>query len=211
MCLSHLMLQNKIQPKCNISKNISYLLGFHNIQPQIFIGKTTAEALILWPLNAKRRLIGKDPDAGKSWRQEEKGMTEEEMVGWYHRLNGHEFEQVLGDGERQGSLVCSSPWSRKSHTQLSNWTETKFQFFISLLVTLIAQLVKNLPAIQETPVQFLGQEDPLEKGQATHSSILGLPLWLSWYRIRLQCGRLGVDPWVRKIPWRRERLPTAEF
>ena len=66
MCLSHLMLQNKIQPKCNISKNISYLLGFHNIQPQIFIGKTNAEALILWPLNAKRRLIGKDPDAGKS-------------------------------------------------------------------------------------------------------------------------------------------------
>ena len=74
--------------------------------------------------------------------------------------------------------------------------------------SLIAQLVKNLPAMQETLVQFLGQEDFLENGQATHSSILGLPLWLSWYRICLQYGRPGLDPWVGKIPWRRERLPT---
>ena len=76
---------------------------------------------------------------------------------------------------------------------------------------LIAQFVKNLPAMQETLVGFLSQEDPLEKGQATHSSILGLPLWLSWERIRLQCGRPGFDPWVGKIPWRRERLPTPVF
>ena len=76
---------------------------------------------------------------------------------------------------------------------------------------LIAQFVKNLPAMQETPVGFLSQEDPLEKGQATHSSILGLPLWFSWERIRLQCGRPGFDPWVGKIPWRRERLPTPVF
>ena len=75
----------------------------------------------------------------------------------------------------------------------------------------LVQLVKNLPAMQETPVRFLGQEDPLEKGSATHSSILWLPLWLSWLRICLQCGRPGFDPWVGKIPWRKERLPTLVF
>ena len=61
----------------------------------------------------KNRLLGKDPDAGKDWRQEEKGMTEDEMVGWHHRLNGHEFEQALGVGDGQGSLVYCSSWGRK--------------------------------------------------------------------------------------------------
>ena len=68
-------------------------------QSWIFTGRTDAEALILWPPNAKRRLIGKDPDAGKYWRQEETEMTDEEMVGWHHQGNGHEFEQAPGDGE----------------------------------------------------------------------------------------------------------------
>ena len=71
------------------------------------------EALILWPLDAKSQLIGKDPDAGKDWRQEEKGTTENEMIGWHHRLNGHEFEQTLGDSEGQVSLSCYSPWGHK--------------------------------------------------------------------------------------------------
>ena len=84
-------------------------------QPWIFIGRTDAEtkAPVLWPPDAKSWLIRKDPDAGKDWRQEEKGMTEEEMVGWHHQLNGHEFEQALGDGEGQGSVVCGSLWGRK--------------------------------------------------------------------------------------------------
>ena len=70
-------------------------------QSWVFIGRTDVEAeiLILWPLDAKSWLIGKDPDAGKDWGQEEKGTTEGEMVGWHHRLNGDEFEQALGDGE----------------------------------------------------------------------------------------------------------------
>ena len=68
---------------------------------------------ILWPPNAKSQLIGKDLDAGKDSRQEEKRGTEDEMVGWHHRLNGHEFEQTLGDGEGQGSLTRCSPWGRK--------------------------------------------------------------------------------------------------
>jgi len=76
----------------------------------IFIGKTDAkvEAPILWPPDAKNWLNGKDPDAGKDWEQEEKGMTEDEMVGWHHWFNGHYFEQTPGDRERQGSLACCS-------------------------------------------------------------------------------------------------------
>ena len=65
--------------------------------------------------------------------------------------------------------------------------------------------------MQEIPVLFLGREDPLEKGTVTHSNILGLPLWLSWYRICLQCRRPGFDPCVGKIPWRRERQPISGF
>ena len=68
------------------------------------------EAPILWPADVKSQLIRKDPDAGKDWGQEEKGATEDEMFGWHHRLNGHEFEQTLGDSGGQGSLKCCSPW-----------------------------------------------------------------------------------------------------
>ena len=92
-------------------------------QPGIFIRRAgpEAEAPILWPPDAKSQLIGKDPDAGKDWRQEEKGMTEDEMVGWHHWLNGHEFEQSLRVGDGQGSLMCCSPWGRKE-SDMSNWT-----------------------------------------------------------------------------------------
>ena len=84
-------------------------------QPWIFIRRTDpeAEGPILWPLDPKSGLIGKDPDAGKDWRWEEKGTTEDEMVGWHHRLNGHEFEQTLADSVEQGSLACCSPWDCK--------------------------------------------------------------------------------------------------
>ena len=81
-------------------------------QSWIFIGRTDVEAEtpILWPPDGKNWLNGKDPDAGKDWRQEEKEMTEDEMGGWHHQLNGHECEQTLGDSEEQGSLKCCSPW-----------------------------------------------------------------------------------------------------
>ena len=84
-------------------------------QSWIFTGRTDpeAEAPILWPPDAKSWLTGKDPDAGKDWRQEEKGMTEDETVGWHHWLNGREFEQALGDGVGQGSLTRCSPWGGK--------------------------------------------------------------------------------------------------
>ena len=80
-------------------------------QSWISIGRTDveAEAPILWPPDAENWLIGKDPDAGKDWRQKEKGTTEDEMVGWHHWLDGHKFEQALGDGDGQESLACYSP------------------------------------------------------------------------------------------------------
>ena len=88
----------------------------------IFIGRSDYEAVapILWPPDAKNWLTGKDPDARKDWRQEEKGTTEDEMVGWHHRLNEHEFEQTPGDGEGQGSLVCRSPWGHRESDRMSN-------------------------------------------------------------------------------------------
>ena len=90
-------------------------------QPWIFTGKTDteAEAPILWPPDVKSWLTGKDPDAGKDWRQEGKGMTEDKMVGWHHQLDGHEFEQARGVGNGQGSLASCSP---QGHTE-SDMTE----------------------------------------------------------------------------------------
>ena len=84
-------------------------------QPWIFIARTDieAEAPILWPPDGKSWLTGKDPDAGKDWGQEKKGMTEDEMVGWHHWLNGQEFAQTSGDSEGQGNLACCSPWGYK--------------------------------------------------------------------------------------------------
>ena len=82
------------------------------------------KAPILWPPDVKDWFSGKDPDAEKDWRQEEKGMTEDEMVGWHHQLDGHEFEQGLGIGDGQGSLVCCGSWGRKEidMTEKMNWT-----------------------------------------------------------------------------------------
>ena len=92
-------------------------------QSWIFIGTTNAEAkaLILWLSNAKSQLIGKDSDAVSDWGQEEKGATEDEIVGWHHWLNRHEFEQTLGDGEGHTSLVFCSSWDHKELDTISNW------------------------------------------------------------------------------------------
>ena len=94
-------------------------------QPWIFIGRTDAEVdiPILWPPDVKSWLTGKDTDAGKDWRQEEKEMTEDEMVGWYHWLNGHEFEQTPGESAGQGSVACCIHGVTKSQTRLSDHTE----------------------------------------------------------------------------------------
>ena len=94
-------------------------------QSWIFIGRTDAETLIFWPPDAKNCLIGKDPDAGKDWGQEEKGTTEDEIVGWHHRRNGYRFGWTLGVGDGQGGLVCWGPWGHKESdtTEWLNCTE----------------------------------------------------------------------------------------
>ena len=120
-------------------------------QSWIFIRRTDAEAEtpILWLPEAKNWLIWKAPDAGKDWRQE-KGTTKDEMVGWHHQLDGHEFEQAPGIGDGQGSLVCRSPWGRKEldTTERLNWTECSgilqslsFKEWLPTLVNLVNKKV----------------------------------------------------------------------
>ena len=102
-------------------------------QSWIFIGRTDAEAeaAILWPFDVKSWLIGKDPDAGKNWGQEEKGETENNMDGWHHWLNSHHFEQIQGDGEGQGSLACCSSWDHRE-SDTTWWLNNKI---LNMLLT----------------------------------------------------------------------------
>ena len=101
-------------------------------QSWIFTGKTDAEAEtpMLWPPVVMEWLIGKDSDVGKDWRQEERGMTQDEMAGWHHWLDAHEFEQALEVGDGQGSLACCTQWGRKESntTEQLNWTDCDFGF-----------------------------------------------------------------------------------
>ena len=118
-----------------LEKTLESPLDYKKIQPvyhkgnqsQIFMGRTDAKAEtpILWPPHVKSWLIGKDPDAGKDWGQEEKGTTEDEMAGWHHWLDGHEFEWILGVDGQEG-LVCYDSCDRKESdtTERLNWTES---------------------------------------------------------------------------------------
>ena len=103
-------------------------------QPWVFFGKTDAKAEtpVFWPPHAKGWLIGKDLDAGRDWGQEEKGITQDEMAGWHHRLNGHEFEWTLGVGDGQGGLACCSSWDCKESntTEQLNWMELNWTEYI---------------------------------------------------------------------------------
>ena len=96
----------------------------HEMAPHLDRANQLFDKWIMWDPLYSGRFMGKDPDAGKDWGQEEKGMTEDEMVGWHHWHNGYEFEQTPGDSERQGSLVCCSPWGHKESDRSSDWTAT---------------------------------------------------------------------------------------
>ena len=121
---------------CGIGEDSWESLGLKEIQPGhpkgnqswIFIGRTDAEAEtpVCWPPDAKSWLIWKDPDAGKDWGQDVKETTEDEMVGWHHRLNGHGFGWTPGVGDGQGGLACYGSCSRKESdtTEQLNWTDT---------------------------------------------------------------------------------------
>ena len=118
-----------------LDKTLESPLDFKKIQPVktkgnqswIFIGRTDAkaEAPILWPSDAKNWLLRKDPGVGKDWRHDKKGTTEDEIAGWYHWFNGHEFEQALGVGDGQGGLACCSPRGHKEldTTEWLNWND----------------------------------------------------------------------------------------
>ena len=134
-----------------LEKTLESPLDWKEIQPVypkgdqswVFIGRTDVEAEtpILWPPDAKSWLVWKDPDAGKDWRQE-KGMTEDEMVGWHHRLNGHEFEGTPEVGDRQGGLACCSLRGHKESdtTEWLNWTECIYMEFRKMVtMTLYAR------------------------------------------------------------------------
>ena len=134
-----------------LEKTLESLLDCKKIKPVnskgnqswIFIGRSDAEAevLILWPPDARNWFIGKDPGAGKDWRQEGMGTTEDEIVGWHHRVNGHEFEQALGVGDGQGNLACCSDWTELN---LNRYT----------------QILLNPPGLQTTPCFLGGRQSP---------------------------------------------------
>ena len=146
-----------------LEKNLESPLDCKDIKPVnlkgnqswILIGRTDVEAEteapILWPPDVRSWLIRKDPYAGKDWRQEEKGTTEDEVVGWHHRLNEHEFEQAPGDGEGQWSLECCSPWGRKesdTSEQLNNNNWNQKILFLDVPLSRLCLL--------EEVVQWLG-------------------------------------------------------
>ena len=139
-----------------------------------FIGRTDAEAEtpILWPPDVKSWLIGKDPDTGKDWRREEKGTTEDEMVGWHHRLDGHGSGWTLGVGDGQGGLACCSSWGRKESdtTEQLNWTEPK------------------LPS--SVPCAFILMNDT----KSAWKTALRACLVVQWLTLHCRCRGRGSDP-----------------
>ena len=141
-----LITQELILLYCGVGKTCESPLDYKQIQSAhpkgnqswIFIGRTDVKLkLILWPLDAKNCLIWKDPYAGKDWRWEEKGTTGDEMVGWHHQLNGHEFEQAPGASDGQGGLACHSPWGCKESdvTEQLNWSDWYLPQSLSPLYT----------------------------------------------------------------------------
>ena len=175
-----------------------FIFGDISLQSWIFTGRTDAEAEtpIFWPPDVKNWLNGKNSDAGKDWRQEEKGSTVDEMVGWHHRLDGHEFEQALGAGDGQGSLVCCNPHgvakTRKRLSELNSPVNCRTEsqaipsFRCLEMKSSTCTTIKvgednqywrstctsyHLPVNARDSVRFLGQEDTLEKGMAIHLTI----------------------------------------
>jgi len=140
---------------CGVGEDAWESLGCKEIKPVhpkgnqswIFIGRTDAEAEtpIVWPPDGKIWLIWKDPDAGKDWRQEGKGTTEDEMVGGHHQLDGHEFEQAPGVGDGQGSLEGCSPWGYKELDTLRDWTELECAILLEMyfLFSQVCLLLRN--------------------------------------------------------------------
>ena len=143
-----------------LEKTLASPLDWKEIQPAhpkgyqswVFIGRTDVEpeTAILWPPDAKSWLIWKDPDAGKHWRGEKKGMTEDAMTGWHHRINGHEFGWTPGVGD---GLACCSPWGCKEldTTEKLNWTKLKAS---------LISVQFNLPRYKSSKIQYNVEKSP---------------------------------------------------
>ena len=140
---------------------------------------------ILWPPDVESWLMLKDPDAGKNWGQEEKGTTENKMVGWPHWLSGCEFEQTLGDNEGQGSLACCSPWGHKE-SDMARWQNSN-KLMLLLFMWLLSLSIIILWSTYVVKSFLCGSAGK---------------------KIHLHCGIPGFNSWVGKITWRRKRLPT---
>ena len=150
---------------CGVGETVETPLDCKEIQPLnpkgnqswIFIGRTDAEGETptLWPPDGKNWLIGKDPDVGKDWRQDEEGVTEDEMAGWHHQLNGHEFEQALEDSEGQGSLACSIHGVTKHRTWLSDWTELSLYRYFHFVPISFSLVSPHLPLVLCTSLRQL--------------------------------------------------------
>ena len=184
----------------------------------MFIGRTDAKAEtpILWPPHAKSWLIGKDPDAGRDRGQEEKGMTEDKMAGWHHRLNGHESEWTPGVGDGQGGLACCDSWGLKESdtTERLNWIELSLLIISSRIISSVLYL-KRYGYTQDHLGFLLCYLLRVLCVCVLHVdlwSILGTSRWCSGKESTCQCRRLkrcGFDLWVGKIPLRRKWQPTV--
>ena len=179
-------------------------------QSWIFFGRTDAEveALILWPPDPEHWLIGKGPDIGKDWRQEEKGTTEDEMVGWHYWLDGHEFEQAPGADDGQGSLMWCTPWDCKEldMTKQLNWTDTGLQHTRPPCPSPAARVNPNSCPLHRPlglPRWFNGKESACQVGWPASVPGLGrslekematLPSLLAW-KSHGQRNLGGCSPW----------------
>ena len=176
---------------CDVGEDSWESLGLQGDQSWVFfeITDTKAETPILWLPHVKSWLTGKDPDAGRDWGQEEKGMTEDEIAGWHHWLDGHEFEWTPGVGDGQGVLSCCDSWGRKESdkTEQLNWTELR------------------LSEAWVDSYQMLKCDYP-EAGYLLLTK-LGFP-GVSDSSVCLQCWRPEFHSWFGKIPWRRKWQST---
>ena len=173
-------------------------------QSWIFIGRTDAEAEtpILWLPDVKSQLVGKDPDAGKDWRWEEKGMTEDEMVGWHHWLNGHEFEQVPVDGEEEGGLACCSPWSCKKSDMnewlKANWMSSTYLLFVNiqnLFSNIIMQLERSTINVIKS-ISLLKFVEYIKERTAKLCIPLSMRLYLKWKTLLINRKRNSNLRWI---------------
>ena len=148
-----------------------------------------------WPLDAKNWLIWKEPDAGKDWRQEEKGMTEDEMVGWHHWLNGQEFEQAPGINDGQESLVCCSPWGHKELDMTKHWTDWRWTF-VSKMMSLLFNTQSMFAMPHVVPSRIAVASIPVPRPLLTYASARDIET--------LKGVSGSGEFWQSTVHWRRE-------